>query len=102
MVSQFRTHLTTSLIAQGASHAQARRLAAGIAQLSGPHGAAGTIPQFVQLDFAHATSSVLMAMSWVMVAAAVVALRGLPRQARRAAADRPIRRSQQPVLSSAA
>ena len=37
------------------------------------------IPQFVQLDFAHATSSVLIGMSWVMVAAAVVSAVGLRR-----------------------
>jgi hypothetical protein len=61
------------------------------------------IPQFVQIDFAHATSSVLMAMSWVMVGAAVVALRGLPRHAPRTATNRAVRRSErQPVVSAAA
>jgi hypothetical protein len=40
------------------------------------------IPQFLRVDFAQATSTVLMTMSWLMVAAAVLALVGLPRRDR--------------------
>ncbi len=87
MVAQFRSHLTTSLIGHGAAAAPAHRLAAGIAELkSGSGQAIRTIPQFVQLDFARATGSVLTAMSWVLVAAAVAAFLGLPRRSSRNAA----------------
>jgi EmrB/QacA subfamily drug resistance transporter len=80
LVTRFRTHLTASLTAHGAPPARAHDLAAGIAQLERPSGGStAAIPHFVQLDFAHATGSVLTAMSWVMVAVAVVAFAGLPR-----------------------
>jgi EmrB/QacA subfamily drug resistance transporter len=94
LVTQLRSHLTTSLIGQGVPSAQAHRTANDIAQLKSARSAT-TIPQFVRLDFAHATSSVLMAMCWVMVASAVVALVGLPRRPQPAVAA-PTRQAGQP------
>jgi EmrB/QacA subfamily drug resistance transporter len=76
-VTVMRNHVTDSLLAQGASRAQATAVAAQVAQGRGAAG--GPIPAFVKLDFAYATRSVLMAMGAVMVAAAVVALLGLQR-----------------------
>jgi EmrB/QacA subfamily drug resistance transporter len=94
LVTQLRTHLASGLIAQGDPPAAAHRTAAHIAQLNGGSGrSTATIPHFVQVAFAHATSTVLMTMSWVMVAAAVIAFVGLPRRARHAATvpeDRPL------------
>ena len=83
LVTQLRTHLVTSLTGQGLNSTQAHRVAANIAQLNAGSGSTGAIPQFVRVDFASATSSVLMTMSWVMVACAVIAFVGLPRRARR-------------------
>jgi cbb3-type cytochrome oxidase subunit 3 len=60
--------------------ARAQNDAANIAQLDGGPGKASPIPTFVRIDFAHATSTVLMTMSYVMVAAAVLAWFGLPRR----------------------
>ena len=86
LVTQLRSHLATSLTGQGVPSTQAHRTANDIAQLKSAQSTT-TIPQFVRLDFAHATSSVLMAMCWVMVASAVVAFVGLPRRPRHAAAE---------------
>ena len=83
LVTQLRADLFTSLTAQGLPATQAHKLAASIAQLNGNGGATG-IPEFLRVDFAQATSTVLMTMSWVMVASAVVALVGLPRRNRMA------------------
>ncbi len=55
-----------------------------------------SIPQFLPVDFAQATSTVLMTMSWLMVAAAVLALVGLPRRDR-GAQRRPSRSQEFPV-----
>ncbi len=80
LVTQLRSHLTSSLIAKGVPTDRAHQIAADIAQLKGSGSTA--IPRFVQVDFAAATSSVLMVMSWVMVATAFVAFVGLPRRRR--------------------
>ena len=80
LVGQLRSRLTDSLVAQGLSTSRAQNDAANIAQLDGGPGTASSIPTFVRIDFAHATSTVLMTMSYVMVAAAVLAWFGLPRR----------------------
>jgi EmrB/QacA subfamily drug resistance transporter len=80
MVGQLRSRLTDSLVEQGLSVSRAQNDAANIAQLDGGPGTASSIPTFVRIDFAHATSTVLMTMSYVMVAAAVLAWFGLPRR----------------------
>jgi EmrB/QacA subfamily drug resistance transporter len=86
LVTQLRTHLTSTLIASGMPSAAAHHQASRIAQLGAGAGAGNgnskVIPHFVQLDFADATRTVLTVMSWVMVVAAAVALVGLPRRVR--------------------
>jgi EmrB/QacA subfamily drug resistance transporter len=78
LVSQARSHLTTSLIAQGLSPARAHAQASSIAQLEGGR-SVRAIPHFVRLDFAYATRSVLYVMAAIMAAAALAALLGLQR-----------------------
>ncbi len=86
LVTQLRTHVASSLRGMGVPAEQARHQAATIAQLGNGGGGSGStsaIPHFIQLDFAEAIRTVLMTMSWVMVAAAVVAFVGLPRRSSR-------------------
>ena len=78
LVTVMKSHLTTSLVAQGLPHAQASSEAASISQSQGG-GSAGAIPHFVRLDFASAIRTVLFVMAGVMAVAAVVALLGLRR-----------------------
>jgi EmrB/QacA subfamily drug resistance transporter len=78
LVSQLRTRVTTSLIAQGVPAHAAAAQASAISQ-SRAGGSIASIPHFIRLDFAYATRSVLMVMAAVMAAAAVVALIGLRR-----------------------
>jgi MFS family permease len=79
-VSVFRSHLSTSLVAQGAPKSVADKQAASIAQAGQASGSATkSIPHFVSLDFAHATSVVLYCMCAIMAVAALIGLRGLRR-----------------------
>ena len=78
LVSQLHGRLTTSLTTQGLSHDQAAAEASKIAEFHGGAGA-GKIPDFVKLDFAHATQTVFYVMAGIMAVAAVVALFGLKR-----------------------
>jgi fucose permease len=78
LVSQLHSRLTTSLVARGLPHAQASAQASHLSQ-SGSQAGTGAIPQFVRLDFAYATRSVLYAMAAIMAVATVVALVGLKR-----------------------
>jgi EmrB/QacA subfamily drug resistance transporter len=81
LVTDLRTHLTTSLISLGTpsarAHAQAARLSQVTGGKTGGNGSVGSIPQFFRLGFAHATQTVLYIMAGVMALAAVVALVGL-------------------------
>jgi EmrB/QacA subfamily drug resistance transporter len=79
LVSQLRSRVTDSLVAQGVSRAHAKAIAAHVAaQSSGSgSGSTGAIPHFIRLDFAYATRSVLYAMAGIMAVAAVVAIIGL-------------------------
>jgi predicted MFS family arabinose efflux permease len=77
LVTEMRSHLTASLVAQGRPPAQAATLAAQLAQGRGSGGSTASIPHFYRLDFAYATRSVFYAMAGVMAVAAVVALVGL-------------------------
>jgi predicted MFS family arabinose efflux permease len=77
LVDKMHSHVKASLVSQGLSPSQASSEASHISQSQG--GAHGAIPHFVQLDFAYATRSVLLAMAAVMAVAAVVALFGLRR-----------------------
>jgi len=77
LVSQMRSRVTTSLVAQGLSQARAHAQASSLAQ-SHAGGAVSAIPHFIRLDFAYSTRSVLLVMAGIM-AAAVVAVLGLRR-----------------------
>ncbi len=78
LVTTMRSHLTSSLEAQGLSKGQAMTEAARLAQSQGGSSASvSSIPHFYRLDFAYATRSVLYGMALVMAVAAVVGLFGL-------------------------
>jgi hypothetical protein len=80
LVTTMRSHLTTSLEAQGLPKGQATAKAAQLAQSQGGgRGSVSSIPHFYRLDFAYATRSVLYRMALVMAVAAVVGLIGLRR-----------------------
>jgi EmrB/QacA subfamily drug resistance transporter len=73
-----RSHVMSSLVAQGVPHAAAGHEAAAISQFQGKSGGRlDSIPHFIQLDFAYATRTVLFVMAGIMAAAAIVALTGL-------------------------
>jgi len=74
-----RSHLTTSLRAQGLAPSAAASEAASLTQGRSGSTSGGSLPHFVRLDFAYATRSVLFSMAAVMAAAAVVGLVGLRR-----------------------
>jgi EmrB/QacA subfamily drug resistance transporter len=91
LVTEMRSRLTTSLIAQGLPRARAQVEAALLAQSRG--GAAGggaggsgggsvaAIPHFYRLDFAYATQTVFYVMAGIMAVAWLVAVLGLRRGA---------------------
>jgi len=82
-VSQFRSHVTSSLIGRGLTSKAAAHIASSISQSqsanASPHGvaAAGTITRLIQLDFAYATRAVFYVMAGIMAVAAIVAFIGL-------------------------
>ncbi len=79
LVSQLRSHVTTSLQALGVPPARAAVEAQQVAPF--PHSSTststGSIPHFIRLDFADATQAVFYAMAIFMAVAAIVALIGL-------------------------
>jgi hypothetical protein len=81
LVSEMRSRLTGSLIAQGLSRPRAQALAAQLSQSRSSSGSGSgstsAIPHFYQLDFAYATRTVLYVMAGIMAAAAIVAILGL-------------------------
>ena len=79
IVSQFRSHTTTTLTAKGLPAHRASAQAAQIAQAQGGQTAAGAIPHFIRLDFADASRTVFFVMAGIMAATAVVARFGLQR-----------------------
>jgi hypothetical protein len=85
LISTFRSHITSSLVAQGVPAQAAARQAAATAQRQGGSGGVSTIPQFIRGDFASATREVLYGMGVVMAVAAVVAFIGLKRGVQQAA-----------------
>jgi EmrB/QacA subfamily drug resistance transporter len=79
LINDFRSSITTSLVAQGVPGQAAAAQAARFAQLQGGSGSIASIPQFIRVDFAAATKDVLTGMGIIMAVAAVVALLGLRR-----------------------
>ncbi|HVX20479.1 MAG TPA: MFS transporter [Acidimicrobiales bacterium] len=76
LVNRMRSEVTGSLLAQGASPAKAAAGAKAATAGSG-NGTTAHIPQFIRMDFAHASQTVFYVMCGVMAVAAVVALVGL-------------------------
>ena len=99
LVSQTRSRVVTSLIAQGATPATAHSEASRISQSQGAHGSIASIPHFIRLDFAYATRSVLEVMAGVMAVAAIVAIAGLRAGVQE---ERSPARSQAPATASLA
>jgi MFS family permease len=79
LLSEFRSAITSSLIAKGLSHRAAAAAASKIAELQGGSSNVTAIPAFIRADFADATRTVLYAMAVIMGLAALVGLRGLQR-----------------------
>jgi len=79
LINEFRSNITTSLIAKGMPGPAAAAEAAATAQLQGGSGSISAIPQFIRADFAAAIQDVLYGMGVVMAVAAVVAFFGLKR-----------------------
>ena len=79
LLSDLRSRLTSTLLAEGLPRTKAAAEAASIAQLQGSGGGVASIPQFVRIDFAHATQEVFYVMAAVMLVAAIVARLGLVR-----------------------
>jgi MFS family permease len=79
LVSQMRSRVVTSLVAQGVPKAKASVEASRFSQSQSGSGSTASIPHFLRLDFAHATSTVFYAMAGIMAVAAVIALFGLQR-----------------------
>jgi len=78
LVSQLRSHVTSSLTARGVPAARAAQEAASISQFQGGSSqGAASIPHFIRLDFAYACRAVFYAMAIFMAVAAIVALVGL-------------------------
>jgi EmrB/QacA subfamily drug resistance transporter len=85
LLFNFRSHLTTSLRAQGVPNAAAKADQLSQAHVGNGNGTASSIPHYVSLDFAHATETVLYVMCGIMAFAFVVALFGLERGRQEAA-----------------
>jgi EmrB/QacA subfamily drug resistance transporter len=77
LISQFRSKITSSLIAKGLPSSAASAQASKIAQLQGGNSNVTVIPPFIRADFAAATRDVLYAMAVIMAIAGIVALLGL-------------------------
>jgi EmrB/QacA subfamily drug resistance transporter len=77
LVTEMRSRVVTSLVAQGVPKAKAAVEASRFSQSQSGSGSTASVPQFLRLDFAHATSTVFYAMAAIMAVAALVALLGL-------------------------
>jgi EmrB/QacA subfamily drug resistance transporter len=77
LVTELRSRVTSSLIAQGVRPAQATAQAAKIGQTENTGANPADIPHYVRVDFAYATRTVFFVMAGIMVAASLVALVGL-------------------------
>lgn len=78
-VSEFHSRIRSSLIARGVPRHQAEAEASRISQShsASQGGSAGSIPHYIQLDFAYATRTVFYIMAAIMAVAALVAHFGL-------------------------
>ena len=76
-VAQTRSHLTSSLVAQGVPAAKAQAAAAQFSASGSGSGSLGSIPQYFRVDFAQSTQTVFYVMAGIMAVAAVIGLIGL-------------------------
>jgi hypothetical protein len=79
LITEFRSRITSSLVARGLPGPAASAEAAKIAQLQGGNGNVATIPPFIRADFAGATRDVIYVMAVIMAVAGLIALRWLRR-----------------------
>jgi EmrB/QacA subfamily drug resistance transporter len=77
LVTQLRSRVTSSLIAQGTKPARAAAEAVNIGQVQNSANSSAPKPHFIRLDFAYASRTVFYVMAGIMAAAALVALVGL-------------------------
>jgi predicted MFS family arabinose efflux permease len=77
LVTQLRSRVSSSLVAQGVSPARASAEASMLGQGQGSGGSTANIPHFIRVDFAYASRTVFYIMAGIMAAACVVALVGL-------------------------
>jgi EmrB/QacA subfamily drug resistance transporter len=79
LLSEFRSRVTSSLVAKGLPPGAASAQASQIAQLQGGNGNVTAIPQFIRADFASASRDIFYVMAGIMLVGALVALFGLKR-----------------------
>jgi MFS family permease len=77
LVTDLRSRVTSSLVAQGVNPTRAAAEASKIGQAQNTRPNTATIPHFVRVDFAYATRTVLYVMAGIMAVAALVAFVGL-------------------------
>jgi hypothetical protein len=77
LVTELRSNLTSSLTVLGLPHARAAAEAARITQSQGGGSTVTGIPQFVRLDFAHASQTIFLVMAGIMAVATLIAFFGL-------------------------
>ena len=77
LVTQLRSRVSSSLVAQGVSPARASAEASRLGQAQGSGGSTATIPHFIRVDFAYASRTVFYIMAGIMAVACVVGLLGL-------------------------
>jgi EmrB/QacA subfamily drug resistance transporter len=89
LVTQLRSRVSSSLVAQGVSSARASAEASRLGQPQGSGGSTATIPHFIRVDFAYASRTVFYIMAGIMAVACVVGLLGLEPGRQEQAPDRP-------------
>jgi hypothetical protein len=77
LVTELRSHVTSSLVARGLPSGRAAAEAASLSQAHAGSGSVASIPHFFRVDFAQSVQTVLYVMAAIMAVAAIVALAGL-------------------------
>jgi EmrB/QacA subfamily drug resistance transporter len=89
LVTQLRSRVSSSLVAQGVSPARASAEASRLGQPQGSGGSTATIPHFIRVDFAYASRTVFYIMAGIMAVACVVGFLGLEPGRQEQTPDRP-------------
>jgi EmrB/QacA subfamily drug resistance transporter len=90
LVTELRSRLASSLLAQRIPAVRARSEAAQISQARGTGANVTAVPHYIRLDFAYASRTVFYVMAGIMAAAAIVALVGLEPGVQKELADVPV------------